>query len=217
MAALLKREPALATTRDENEWLPLHYACASALFKTGPRVAEAQAKIIAALLAAGAEVNATFNFDGGWPISPLYYACGYHNNPQATEQMIRAGANPCDQESVYHASDEGHAACLEVIEKLTDPKKLAVECTRCLATQLNFGHSAGAAWLLAHGANPNGLHPQFGRSALHGAANYGASDAVLRLLLSHGGDPKAKTKDGQSSIDLAKAKGKARVVKMLTL
>lgn len=216
VAALLKRDPALAAKRDENEWLPLHYACASALFTSGPREADAQARIIAALIEAGADVNATFEFDGGWPISPLFYACGYHNNPRATEQMIRAGANPCDQESVYHASDEDHAACLDVIERLTDRQQLAAECTRCLATQLNFGHSAGAAWLLAHGANPNTLYPKFGRSALHGAALNGAGDAVLRLLLSHGGDPKVKTKDGKTAIGLAKSKGKARVVKTLS-
>ena len=216
VTALLKRDPALASKRDENEWLPLHYACASALFKSGLREADAQARIMAALIDAGADVNATFAFDGGWPIPPLFYACGYHDNPRATEQMIRAGANPCDQESVYHASDEGHAACLAVIEKLTDRQKLAAECTRCLATQLNFGHSSAATWLLAHGANPNTLHPRFGRSALHGAALQGASDAVLRLLLRHGGDPTVKTKDGKTAIELAKSKGKARVVKTLS-
>ena len=65
--------------------------------------------------------------------------------------LLNAGANPCDLESSYHASDEGHEECLAIFERQVPPKKLAAECTRCLPTQLHWGHTRGIKWLLAHG------------------------------------------------------------------
>jgi ankyrin repeat protein len=95
------------------------------------------------------------------------------------------------------------------------PKKLAEQCTMCLRTQFHWGHSKGAAWLLAHGADPNSLYPNSGNSALHAAAKNGASEAVIALLLKHGGDRMVKNKDGKTAIELARTAGKSRVVKQL--
>ena len=122
-----------------------------------------------------------------------------------------------DNESVYHASDEGHDACLApVIERYADKKKLAEECTKCLRTQMHWGKSRGMKWLLAHGADPNSLHPQFGRSALHAAALHGSSEKVISILLSDGAIPAAKSAAGETAIQIARKAKKERVVKQLT-
>ena len=182
VAALLKRDLALASRRDANEWLPLHYAAASSMYQLGAARATAQLRITKLLLDAGADPNGTYRY-GQWPISVLFYACGYHNNPALTELLIRAGANACDNESVYHASDERHAACLDVIERLTDPQALAAECTHCLRTQLQWGHTAGMPWLLAHGADPAAAGKD-GRSAVDIARAAGKTKVVAILLAS---------------------------------
>jgi ankyrin repeat protein len=215
VAQLLKKDPSLASARDANDWTPLHYAAASRLHEKNPAGSAALVAIAEQFLAAGADVMAGWNYNDEWPLRPLYYAAGWSNHPAMTELLLKHGADACDNESVYHASDEGHDACLAIIERYTPRKKLAEECTRCLRTQFHWGHSKGAAWLLAHGADPNSLRPETGLSALHYAARSGASDAVIALLLEHGGKPQVKNRDGQSAIDLARAAKKTRVVQQL--
>lgn len=220
VAALLKKDASLASTRDENEWLPLHYVAASKLFDAKPQAVKAQIRTVQLLLDAGADVNGTFGYNGTWPIPVLYYACGYHNNPALTGYLLQRGAEPYDGESVYHASDEGHAECLAVIERHADSRKLKAECTKCLRTQLHWGRTRGMAWLLAHGADPNAVLPQVpyadaGHSALQAAAKNGASEKVIATLLAHGGEPMAKLRDGKTAIDIARAAKKHRVVEQL--
>lgn len=215
VAALLKKDAALASMPDENGWLPLHYVAASALFSAKPQALKEQIRLVGLLLDAGANINGMYDYQSTWPIPVLYFACGYHNNPELTEFLLQRGAVPYDNESVYHASDEGHAECLAVIEKHADPRKLKDECTKCLRTQLHWGRTRGMAWLLAHGADPNSLYPDTGRSALHSAAQRGASEKVIATLLKHGADPFATSRDGQTAIDIAKAMKKSRVLKQL--
>lgn len=117
--------------------------------------------------------------------------------------------------SVYHAADENHVECLAVIERVVKPAKLAKECTTCLAVQMNWGYSRGAAWLLAHGADPNAPHKDSGNTALHAAVLKSANDKVIDLLLAHNADPQAKNRDGKTAIDLARAGRKDRIVKRL--
>jgi ankyrin repeat protein len=90
---------------------------------------------------------------------------------------------------------------------MCDAKKLATECTKCLVSQLHWGHTNGMSWLLAHGANPNAIHPRYGESALHAAIRSKRSEAVLRELFKHGADVKVKTGEGKTAIQLARAAG----------
>jgi len=126
-----------------------------------------------------------------------------------------AGADPCDGESVYHASDEGHAACLALFERRVPPKKLAKECTGSLSGQMHWGRTRGMKWLLAHGADPNVLNKIYGETALHAAIKSGRSEAVIRMLLEHGANPKVKNAAGETAIALAKKLRKSRVLKLL--
>ena len=204
VAALLKNAPSLARAIDVNGWTPLHYCCASAMFKLGQAQATAQLRIARLLLEHGAETTATFLFEQKWPIPPLYHCCGQHNNPALAEALFQAGATPYDNETVYHAADEGHDECLALIEKYAEEKKLAAECTSCLSTQLHWGHTRGAAWLLAHGADPNAINPRLGDNALHAAVKQRRNDKIIRLLLDHGADPTLKNRDGKTAIQLAR-------------
>jgi ankyrin repeat protein len=210
---LLRQDKPLARAIDVNGWTPLHYAAASAMYQLDPKHLAAQVRIVKALLGAGADPTAKFLFEGKWPIPVLYHCCGQHDNPAVARVLLEAGTSPLDGESVYHAADEDHRQALELIEQFTDPKKLADECTKCLRTQLHWGRTRGARWLLEHGADPNSLHPESGESALHAAVKRGASKHVIALLLSRGGDPKRKNEKGKTAIQLAA--GKPRIAEQL--
>jgi len=210
---LLKADKSLARSRDDKNWTPLHYCCASAVYKHEPSHQQAQLRIVTTLLDAGADVTATFNVEQ-WPIPPLYHCCGQHDNPAVAELLLKAGANACDNESVYHAADEGHEHCLALIERYTDKRQLAEECSKCLCTQMHWGRTRGAKWLLEHGADPNHLG-RWGDSALHSAVKNSANDGVLKLLLAHGADVKLKNSQGQSALALAKSLGRTRILKIL--
>lgn len=216
VTALLKKDAMLASARDENRFSPLHYLAASTLFGLSEKHLQTQLSIARRLIDASGDVKSTYNYaNGQWPISVLYFACGRHNNPRLTELLINAGADPCDNESVYHAADEGHEECLAIIERLTPKKKLAKEASMSLATQMHWGKSRGAKWLLEHGADPNVYHTQSGNSALHSAAIHGANPKMIDLLLAHGADPSLKNRDKKDAIQLAREAKKDRVLKQL--
>src|SRR5205814_2267670 len=151
------------------------------------------------------------------PIPVLYHCCGQHDNPAVARVLFEAGATPFDGETVYHAADEGHEQSLALIEQFSDRKLLAKECTKCLRSQMHWGRTRGAKWLLEHGADPNSLHPKYGESAVHAAAKRGASESVIKMLLKYGGDPKVRTADGKTAIQLARESKKNRVARQLAL
>jgi ankyrin repeat protein len=211
---LLQKDGRLATATDVNGWPPLFYCAASAMFKQSQAAAVTQARIAQRLVDAGAEPNWALGDSAEWPLPVLYFCCGMHDNPVVAEVLLKAGANPCDNESVYHAADENHTHCLALFEKYCDRNALAKECTKCLSTQMHYGRVRGAPWLLAHGADPNDFHGR-GESALHSAVRNSSNDETIRLLLNHGARPELNNAQGHSAAALAKELGRARIFKLL--
>jgi ankyrin repeat protein len=203
---LLRADASKAKSVDANGWTPLHYAAASCLFTQNEPLLAAQVAIVKALLDAGADPLVKHLWNDEWPIPVMFYSAGLHNNPTITKMLLGVGAEPFDGESIYHAADEGHQDCLDLFARL-DPKKLAKECTGCLTSQLHWGHTRGAKWLLEHGADPNAIHPRYGESALHAAIRGKSSEAIFRLLFEHGADVNVKTKNGKTATQLARAAG----------
>jgi ankyrin repeat protein len=212
---LLRSNPKLATEPDAAGWAPLHACAASQMFTLSAQHQADQLAIAKLLIVNGAEPNATFPWEQKWPIPVLYFAAGQQDNPALTEVLLDAGADPCDGESIYHASDEGHDACLALFERRVPPKKLAKECTGSLSGQLHWGRTRGMNWLLAHGANPNAINKIYRETALHAAIKSGRSEAVIRTLLEHGADPQVKNASGETAIQLARKSRKSWLLKLL--
>ena len=88
-----------------NGWAPLLYVTHSVY---------ANVDLARDLLARGADPNVTFSSEYG-EMSALYGAAGVVHDPQLTRVLLEAGANPDDGESVYHATEAAHPACLRAL------------------------------------------------------------------------------------------------------
>jgi ankyrin repeat protein len=97
-------------------WEPLLYLCYSCLLREEayrPRLLET-ARL---LIDRGADVNAAWknkDFDD-CPESCLYGATGLNDCPALAEMLLAAGANPNDDESMYHSTELPTWDCLELL------------------------------------------------------------------------------------------------------
>lgn len=206
--ALLSNSSKLAMT-PAGPVLPLVHLCRSRMFKIWPERHVATVEIAELLLSHGADVN-TGSLSGGQTLSPLYWALGYAGNMTLAKWLLENGANPNDGESLYHATELGHAEGVELLVSFgADPKH-----TNALPRALDFDNAKMVKILLMAGADPNEgtdnwreKTPQHqGVPALHHAARRINSGGVVDVLLEHGADPHA-TWNGQSAYAFAKVFG----------
>lgn len=72
-----------------------------------------------------------------------------------------------------------------------------------------------AFFLLRHGAKPDTIRTEAGRTALHVACAYYACDSLCQALLYAGADINARTKDGATPLMLAALSTKINLIKFL--
>lgn len=179
------------------------------------------------LLAHGADPNAT------WRESPhdesrlpvLYGATGRNNYPALARQLLAAGANPNDGESIYHAAENHHPGCLEAL--VAAGGDISRRNAKWTNTPLYFllGGSprggqasqtrSGILWLLDHGADPNVPSYQHAELPLHRAIQNGWDTALIEAFLARGARPDARRADGRSLWVTAVRAGRADVLALL--
>jgi ankyrin repeat protein len=221
VAKHLARDPALATKPSgPHDWAPLIYVAHSHWARKN---ADGLVAVTRLLLAHGASPDTSYPLHGNpkEPLSALWAATCQSRNAGLAKLLLEAGANPNDGESVYHAAENGDVAMLELLAQhgaLADGGKGAEPWGN---TPLYFilGHYAGlahdadvrrgAAWLLAHGANPNRVcYPdKSGETPLHAAARHWDA-AMIELLVAHGADLHARRRDGKNALTLAELNGR---------
>jgi ankyrin repeat protein len=172
----LAEDPALATRElGERGWLPLVYVAHSP--HLGRERTDDLLRCAELLLDAGADPNSAYVDPRFGPQSALYGAAGVNHEPRMTALLLERGANPDDNESVYHACETRDHTCL----RLLLDAGAHVEGTHAVAHMLDYDDLEGLRLLLEHdpGSEVHGIRWALGRER---------SRAHIELLIEHGAE-----------------------------
>jgi ankyrin repeat protein len=171
------------------------------------------------LLAHGADVNRGLPSGEGSEhmLSPLYFAIGHANNMPLGRWLLEHGADPNDNESLYHATELGHHEGLKMLlEHGADPRG-----TNAMLRAMDFHDVEAVRLLLDAGALADefndgevGGEKPWVVPALHQAARRMSPPAMIDLLLEAGADP-ARTYQGCTAYGYARVFGNRDLAKAI--
>ncbi|WLA45861.1 ankyrin repeat domain-containing protein [Bradyrhizobium elkanii] len=151
--------------------------------------------------------------DDSNPLSALYGAAGRNHDLELTRLLLEAGANPNDNESLYH-SLEGSVTTGLLLEH-----GARIAGTNAMYKVLDDENVAALDLLLRHGGNPNepaGNAPLTDcGSPLMWAIRRRRSRTCIATLLDAGADPHVTTPDGLSAYRYALQFGLTEVAELL--
>jgi ankyrin repeat protein len=212
---LLDQDPTLVHRRGGPlDATPLVYACSSR-FASPDHVREPQMRaVVIELLRHKAEPNSSYiHATLRSPLSALYGACGVNGNVELTQRLLEAGANPDDNESLYHSVEHRNTECTELLLAQgatitgTNAVHHAIACSNIPALQL----------FLQHGVNiDERIAAQQDMTLLQWAIECNQPRDVLELLVSRGADLRAKSRDGMTPFRRAVHCGHRAAVELLT-
>jgi ankyrin repeat protein len=190
----------------------LNYLGLSKYLRLDPTRSDAFLRAARALLDAGADPNTGFWTTGKFPEyeSALYGAAGVAHHAALTRLLIERGANPNDEDAVYHCPEGDDLGAMQV---LVETGKVTPENLSLMLVRKHDWHDyQGVKYLLEHGADPNltrnrGWHP-----LLH-AISRNNSLAIIALLLDHHADPRVRD-EGISGVELAARRGRGDVLEL---
>lgn len=178
---------------------PLVYAAFSSL----ARLPQCQAGLVATvqwLLTQGADANTRWPQPsmGGESLPVLYGAVARAQSHDMVQALLDAGADPNDNESLYHATEQCDRRMLDAL--MTAGARWSG--TNALFRQLDFDNLEGLRQCLALGADANELGAG-GNRPLHHALIRGRSVDFVRLLIAHGAQALATNAQGQTAAEVA--------------
>lgn len=204
-------DPRWARTRGEGAAMsPLVCACFSGLIRL-PEFAQGIRDCAALLIDAGADPNDT-TFDPtfpGDPLSALYGAAGRNHDAALTRMLLAAGADPNDNESLYHAAEAADDTCVRLLLEAG----ARVSGCNALYRALDFERPSTVRLMLTHGGDANENAP-LGSPLLHAIRRRRSPD-VVRMLLDAGADPSARNAHGVGAYRLARRMGLTDVAALL--
>ena len=204
-------EDAAAATRPIAKRRPIIHLCFSRFRQPDAGADSAALAIAEALVANGADVNESFPWDPGSThrLSALYGAIGHAGNLPLARWLLENGADPNDNESLYHSTELGHSDGVRLLLAFG----AQVDGTNALLRALDFNDHESARLLLEHGGSPNAPadshpsgEPAMAAPALHQAARRFCDREMARLLLAAGADPQLAF-DGHSAYAIARIFG----------
>jgi ankyrin repeat protein len=187
----------------------LNYLCLSKYLRLDPARSDGFLRAATALLDAGADPNTGFWTTGQHREreTALYGAAGVAHHAELTRLLLERGADPNDEEAVYHSPETYDNAAMQA---LVETGRVSPEHLTLMLIRKHDWHDLdGARWLLEHGADPN--HRDRGWLPLHHALARDNRLAIIALLLDHGADPTV-VKDGLSAAACAAREGRSDVL-----
>jgi ankyrin repeat protein len=188
-------------------WEPLMYLCLSKYIRLDGSRSAAFVRAATALLDAGADPNTGFLSEGPHPEfeTALYGAAGVAHHPELTRLLLERGADPNDDDAVYHSPETHDNRALKL---LVETGKLSADNLAMMLIRKHDWHDyEGVKYLLEHGADPN-LKWRERFCAIHHAIARDNHGKIIELLLDHGADPTLLQGDGKSAIRLAARRGR---------
>lgn len=189
----------------------LAYAAASSL----ARIEGVRPGLVATvqwLLSQGADANTRWA-DPGQPderLPVLYGAVSRAACFDTTQLLLQAGADPNDQESLYHATEQKDRRIVAAVVQAG----ARWHGTNALLRQLDHDSVDDLAQVLALGADVNEAGPD-GTRPLHHAITRGRSLRFVQLLVEHGADAAARDGLGRTPAALAARLGDVDTVAYL--
>lgn len=229
LATLLTEDPDAA----RRKFAPLDrelilYVSYSVMHKLGSPYRSDLLRCMELLLAAGADPNAAYDEGGTWAGAMqtcIYGATGHGNFPAMAKLLLEAGANPNDDECMWHCPQYMYTECLDLLmEYGANPSRRSERWTN---TPLYFllGHRTndrgyaramrGVNWLLEHGADPNVPSYKWEENCLQLAVRLHHRPDVIESLLKQGADGHYRRADGVDSWQLALRSGNNEAIELL--
>lgn len=218
VVSVLAEDPG-AAVRPIGPRRPILHLAFSHHIHAAPERRPAMFQIAEALVAHGANVNDGYPFQPGaeHKLSALYGALGHARNLPLAEWLLARGADPNDNESLYHACELGNARGLRLL--LTHGAR--PDGTNALLRAMDMNNLEMVEALLAGGASTGALpapHPSGEQvpmiPALHQAARRWASADIARALIAHGADPGERW-HGLDAYAMARVYGNAPIAALL--
>jgi ankyrin repeat protein len=207
---MLAADPAAALVIDDDRgWPPLLYACYSRWHQVDPSRAPQIAEVVRLLLDAGASPNTNNGARNGYR-SALTGSVDV-NNPEVTQVLLEAGANPDDHQTIGWAAFSGYHRCLELL--LAHGARVA--STWAIDGAVGADDARVVSLLLAELPASTGQAARKATELLPEAAA-DASLPVVDVLLDAGADPSARDDDGVSALRRAVRAGKDDTAARLT-
>ncbi len=219
VAAMLADDKSLAI-RAFGPRRPILHLAFSRWHKARPEKQADMLAIAEMLVASGADVNDGFPFQPGdhHLLSALYGAIGHADNMALGRWLLDQGADPNDNESLYHATELGHHEGLKML--LAAGAK--PDGTNALPRAMDFDDVEAVRLLIAAGASVDdfnaasiGGERPFTVPALHQAARRRSSREMFDVLLEAGANP-SRVYQGLSPYALARAYGHAEACDAIT-
>ncbi len=205
----LAEDPALARAKGgPYGWDALTHLCFSRYLRLDRSRAPAFLRAAAALLHAGASANSGWMENDHQPEPEwepvLYGAAGIAHDAALTKLLLEHGADPNDNEVVYHTPESWDNAALR--ELLATGRVTAENLALMLVRKHDWHDAAGVRLLLEHGTDPNRDRWR-GWIAINHAVERDNSLEIIELLLEHGADP-TLVSHGRSAAEIAAMRGR---------
>jgi len=164
------------------------------------------------LLAQGADANTKLRVPGAeHPLPVLYGATAHTGDGEIVRALLAAGADPNDNESLYHATEQADHSILDALVQAG----ARWPGTNALFRQLDHDDLLGLQRALALGADANELSPTTGTRPLHHALMRGRGLMFVQALVSAGADAAARDGHGFTVAWHAERVGRTDVVAWL--